>query len=214
MDAGILPVKHLDRAKERLRNRYGPQERMAIARALLSDALSLCTSVPWLRWWVVTGDRRVADEARGHRLEVVPDDGRGLNAALRKAIATVLAAGARSVTIVPSDVPLAYVGDLRDLTDTGATSDVVLVPSHGDGGTNGLFLSPPDLFEPHFGAGSLKSHIDAAAGAGARCSILDLPRLALDIDTPDDVDDFLARPAHGESHTRTVLQHLARRVPR
>ncbi len=116
--------------------------------------------------------------------------------------------GADSVTVIPVDVPLAYRDDLRDLSDTGATSDIVVVPSEGDGGTNGLYLAPPDLIDPRFGPGSLKAHVDSAAERGLRCSILNLPRMALDIDTLEDVDAYLSRPAHGHSRTRKTLEKL------
>ena len=44
MDAGLLPVKHLDAAKKRLLPHVTEEERVAIARALFEDALDLCGS--------------------------------------------------------------------------------------------------------------------------------------------------------------------------
>jgi 2-phospho-L-lactate guanylyltransferase len=208
MDAGLLPVKRLDRAKGRLSGWLDPAERTALARALFDDALDLCSSAPWLRWWVVSDDENVRKIAAGRGFETVADEGTGLNDALNLAISAIVRDGAETVTVIPSDVPLAYQEDIRDLVDTGATSDIVVVPSDDDGGTNGLFLSPPDLIEPRFGSASLKAHVDAAADRGLRCSILALPRLALDIDTIGDVDAFLERPAHGPSHARDLLTRL------
>ena len=208
MDAGLLPVKRLDRAKARLAGSFGPDERAQLALALFEDALGLCSATSWLRWLVVSDDDDVLALATSHGLATLRDEGTGLNDALSMAIATLTARGARSVTVVPSDIPLAYEEDLRDLLDTGATSDVVVVPSEGDGGTNALYLSPPDLLEPRFGPASLKAHVDAAAERQLRCSILALPRLALDIDTIEDVDAFLDRPAYGSSRTRALLRTL------
>ncbi|MGH2735093.1 MAG: 2-phospho-L-lactate guanylyltransferase [Actinomycetota bacterium] len=208
MDAGLLPVKALRRAKGRLSPHFTDTQRVEIAAALFEDALVLCESVPWLRWWVVSDDHAVLEAARQREFKPVADEGAGLNRALSLAIAEVARMGADSVTVLPSDVPLAYSEDLRDLYDTGMTSDVVVVPSGGDGGTNALWLAPPDLIEPRFGPGSLKAHVDAAEDRGLRCSILALPRLALDIDTIEDVDAFLARPAYGRSRTRAVLARL------
>jgi 2-phospho-L-lactate/phosphoenolpyruvate guanylyltransferase len=208
MDAGLLPVKRLDRAKGRLSGWLDPAERTALARALFDDALDLCSSAPWLRWWVVSDDEDVRKIAAGRGFETVADEGTGLNDALKLAISAIVRDGAETVTVIPSDVPLAYQEDIRDLVDTGATSDIVVVPSDDDGGTNGLFLSPPDLIDPRFGSASLKAHVDAAADRGLRCSILALPRLALDIDTIGDVDAFLERPAHAPSHARDLLTRL------
>ncbi len=205
MDAGLLPVKRFDRAKGRLSGWLDPDERAALALALFEDALDLCSSTPWLRWWVVSDDGEVLTIAADRGLGTIEDEGTGLNDALKLAIAGVVNHGADSVTVIPSDVPLAYEEDVRDLVDTGATSDVVVVPSDDDGGTNGLFLAPPDLLEPSFGSASLKAHVDAAADRHLRCSILALPRLALDIDTIKDVEAFLERPAFGHSRTRDFL---------
>lgn len=208
MDAGLLPVKRLDRAKARLAGSFDPDQRARVALALFEDALGLCSATTWLQWLVVSDDDGVLALAARQGLATLRDEGTGLNDALAMAIATLSARGARSVTVVPSDIPLAYEEDLRDLLDTGATSDVVVVPSEGDGGTNALYLSPPGLLEPRFGPASLKAHVDAAAERRLRCSILALPRLALDIDTIEDVDAFLARPAYGSSRTRALLQNL------
>lgn len=205
MDAGLLPVKRFDRAKGRLSGWMDPDERAALALALFEDALELCSSTPWLHWWVVSDDHDVLKTAADRGFETIEDEGTGLNDALKLAITDIVNHGADSVTVIPSDVPLAYEEDVRDLVDTGATSDVVVVPSDDDGGTNGLYLMPPDLLAPRFGSASLKAHVDAAADRHLRCSILALPRLALDIDTIKDVEAFLERPAYGPSRTRDLL---------
>ncbi|MGH2750300.1 MAG: 2-phospho-L-lactate guanylyltransferase [Actinomycetota bacterium] len=208
MDAGLLPVKRFDHAKGRLSGWLNPDERASVARALFEDALDLCSSTTWLSWWVVSDDEGVLALAGERGFRTTKDEGTGLNDALELAVQAIVSAGARSLTVVPSDVPLAYEEDLRDLLDTGATSDVVVVPSDGDGGTNGLYLAPPDLLAPSFGPSSLRAHVDAAAARRLRCSILALPRLALDIDTVTDVDAFLARPAYGHSRARELLRAL------
>ena len=210
MDAGILPVKSLADAKTRLRATYGEDGRAEIARALLSDALALCAATDLLKWWVVSDDPGVLTTAEEAELATIRDPGPDLNAALRAAIDAATSAGADSVTIVPTDVPLAWRGDIEDVLDTGATSDVVLVPS-GDGGTNCLYLGPPNALEPRFGSGSLAAHLAAAERAGLRCALLNLPRLQLDIDTADDATALLERPRHDETNTGRVLARLATR---
>ena len=208
MDAGILPVKRLDQAKQRLSPHLDDETRRRVARALLEDALTLCDAVDFLDWLVVTDDNTVVELVEKKGIRSVRDRGEGLNAAIGLGVAAALAAGAGSITMIPCDVPLAFKGDLVDLLDTGATSDVVVVPSERDGGTNGLYLSPPDLLEPRFGQGSLRRHIEVAEQSSLRCALLSLPRLSLDIDTIEDVREFLGKPAHAPSHTRDLLQEL------
>ena len=212
MDAGILPVKALDRAKSRLSPHFDATERRRIADALFEDALAMCATVDFLEWWVVSDGNEVLERAESRGFRTVADPGAGLNPALQKAIGVALEAGATSVAIIPCDAPLAFRGDLVDLVDTGATSDMVVVPSEKDGGTNGLYLNPPDLFEPNFGEGSLRRHLDIAERRSYRCSLLSLPRLALDIDTIEDVRDYLAKPKHAPSRTAAVLEELRERT--
>lgn len=203
-----MPVKRLDQAKQRLAPHLGAADRRRIALSLLEDALALCQSADFLEWFVVSDDEMVLDAATKCAFRVVRDPGKGLNTAVGVALEAVRAAGAESVTTIPCDIPLAFRGDLVDLLDTGATSDVVVVPSERDGGTNALYLSPPDRLTPHFGEGSLRRHIHIAEQGSLRCALLSLPRLALDIDTIEDVREFLAKPAHAPSRTRDLLEGL------
>ena len=208
MDAGILPIKGLATAKQRLAPDFGDEDRREIAMALAQDAMKLARSSSFLTWWVVSNDDEVHDLARSSGLNGVKDEGEGLNPAVRQAIEVVTREGATSATIVPSDVPLAYSGDVLDLVDTGATSEIVLVPSAKDGGTNALYIRPPELIVPRFGRSSMQAHLALAERLGHRCSILVLPRLALDIDTVEDVDEFLTKDKVGKSATAAVLNRL------
>ncbi|MDQ5815168.1 MAG: 2-phospho-L-lactate guanylyltransferase [Actinomycetota bacterium] len=212
MDAGIIPVKRLDRAKKRLADDFDEEQRVAIARALLDDALDLCHGSPFLSWWVVSDDEAVLERAKERRLSTLQDGGSGLNDALVLAIATVASAGAKSTTIIPVDVPLAQPEDLQDLLDTGATSDITVVPSERDGGTNGLYLRPPGILAPRFGPGSLASHLAAAERAGVRCSILSLDALSLDIDTVEDIQTLLSIDRASRTKTAALLADISRRV--
>jgi 2-phospho-L-lactate/phosphoenolpyruvate guanylyltransferase len=208
MDAGVLPVKPLEEAKTRLGPDFDAGARAAIARALLEDALALCTSAAFLEWWVVSRDPVVLKMARDYGLNTVEEQGDGLNDAINQAVPVVAGAGATSMTVIPADVPLAWAGDLQDLLDTGATSDTVVVPAARGGGTNALYLDPPDVMAPRFGPASLQAYLSAAESSGLRCSILTLPRLALDIDTVADVDAYLARPKPASGATQRLLEQL------
>ena len=208
MDAGLLPVKELSDANQRLSAAFTNEQRLEISRALVADALDLCEKTSFFRWLVVTSDSNVAQLAKSRGFEVVEDPGHGLNAALDAGIKHAMDAGAKTATVLPVDVPLATSEDVRDLLDTGAISDVALVPSHSDGGTNALYLSPANALQPRFGPMSLSAHVGDAERRGLRCSILDLPRLALDVDTPDDAKGVVEKG--GASQTVQVLRRLLR----
>ncbi|MDQ3878725.1 MAG: 2-phospho-L-lactate guanylyltransferase [Actinomycetota bacterium] len=212
MDAGIVPVKALTRANSRLSGSFSEPDRNALARALLDDCIAMCQSADILQWTFVSVDEAVLQLVERSGLRALREETTGLNEALSQGVADALERGAQSLTVLPVDVPLAWRGDIEDLLDTGATSDVVVVPSGRDGGTNALYMSPPDLIEPHFGSESLKAHIAIAVVRGYRCSVLSLPRVALDIDTIDDVDEFLSWPGRRPSRTGEVLERLTARA--
>jgi 2-phospho-L-lactate/phosphoenolpyruvate guanylyltransferase len=211
-DAGLLPVKRLSAAKSRLSGDFGNHEREQIARALLHDALELCASSDFVQWSVLSSDEEVLNAATDRGLGVLTDEAEGLNAAVAAAVSYIAAAGASSVTIVPADIPLAWRSDIVDILDTGATSDVVVVPSRRDGGTNALYMKPPGIIQPRFGAGSLAAHVRLAERLGLRCSMLPLPRVQLDIDTIEDVDAFLGARRLAPSRTAAVLTMLRGRA--
>lgn len=205
MDVVVVPVKALRAAKGRLAPRYDGSTRHNLAVMLLRDVIALAKATSSLTWYALTADEEAAALAREGGLEILEDPGGGLNAALGKVAAELAQGGASSLTVLPVDVPLATPNDLTDLLDTGATSEIVVVPSGEDGGTNALYLSPPDLIAPRFGPASLNAHIAMAEQRSLRCTILSLPRLALDLDVPEDVERFLAHPRAPETHTGRFL---------
>ena len=212
--AAILPVKSPRRAKSRLAAEIGTAEAARVAHALFQDSMALLASTHELDWWVVSDDEEVLRRAGDAGVRTHRDQGQGLNEAVASALPDVILAGAGSILVIPCDVPLAWKGDLEDVLDTGETSDVVVVPSGADGGTNALFLSPPDILEPRFGPASLQSHIAAAERAKIRCSVLALPRLALDLDTIEDARELAARPeGPNDGHTVQLLREMLPPAP-
>ncbi|MDQ3954728.1 MAG: 2-phospho-L-lactate guanylyltransferase [Actinomycetota bacterium] len=203
MDAGVVPVKALDRAKSRLGQAYGDEKRAALVEALLEDTFSLCSSVSFLEWFFVSSDRGVLERAEQLGFQPIEEAGDGLNDALTQACTEIAALDFESVTVLPADLPLAEKWDLHDLVDTGATSDIVVVPSRNDGGTNGLYLCPPRVIEPRFGTQSFRAHLKEGEAKGVRCAILAPPRLGLDIDTVEDAVELMERG--GESKTAQLL---------
>ena len=76
---------------------------------------------------------------------------------------------------------------------------VTLVPSHDRRGTNCVLCSPPGVLPFAFGHDSFGPHCEAARARGIAPRILPLPGLGLDIDTPDDLRAFIARPTAGRT---------------
>ena len=67
---------------------------------------------------------------------------------------------------------------------------VVAVPAIGRGGTNALFLRPPDAIGMHFGDDSLARFREDAEAHGVRFEVHHSDAMALDLDEPSDLDRF------------------------
>jgi len=112
-----------------------------------------------------------------------------------------------SLLVVLGDVAGALPGEIDALFDALASlggRGVVLAPS-SDGGSSALLRAPADAIPACFGPDSAKRHRDAAAGRGVPFRELPLASLALDLDVPEDVEQFL-RSRTGGAATRRALR--------
>lgn len=213
----VLPVKRLPQAKQRLGEALPAGTRRALAEAMLTDVLIALRRTKSLdATLVVTGDETVSALAGGYDVSgVVSDrDDAGHNEAAMLGLRAARERGADRVLLLPGDVPSLAPAELDELLAAPVVSpEVVIVPDRHGSGTNGLVLSGPDVITPAFGPGSRARHADLAAAAGAHCRIADMPSLAFDVDTGDDLDALLARlgTIHGgAANTRGLLVRLGR----
>ena len=137
-------------------------------------------------------------------LEVLQDPrDSGHSEAATLGIVRAKALGAGCVALLPGDCPLLAASELDEALGRMGSGYVVVVPDRHGTGTNGLLMAPADAIGPAFGPGSRDRHVDRATRAGWTASVEELPSLALDLDTPDDLDalraaltaDAMAAPA-------------------
>lgn len=213
--AAVLPIKSFDQAKQRLRHDLPPHDRRALVEAMFADALVALGRVTSLeRIVVVSGDRVAQRIAGGYGVAVVEDDERGHNAAAASGIRTLLDDHFERALLVPGDCPLLSPEDLNALLNhpAGERSALIVPDRHGTG-TNALLLTPPDVLSPSFGPDSRRRHEADASAAGIEAEVVELDSLALDIDTPDDLEALrqtLANRRGGAAHTRGMLSQLLR----
>lgn len=163
--------------------------------------------------YVVAENDEVRPEVERHGAALVRETrNRGYNEAIATALVHAIERGARAVVITPSDVPAVASWELDALASPARDTLMRMVASC-DGGTNGLYIAPPDAIATQFGPFSANRHRSGAALAGIRCEDLVLSGLALDIDTPDDLCR-LSGIAAG-IHTRQFLRGhaIAGRLP-
>ncbi len=102
--------------------------------------------------------------------------------------------GASTVLLVPIDVPTVTPADFTPARRHRRDPGLIVVPSSDGTGTNALVRTPPDCIQSRFGPGSFRAHLDQALSKGLPADVLRLPGLMFDIDTPEDVAEFLAEP--------------------
>ncbi len=198
----VVPVKDLERAKRRLTGALDPAARRGLSLAMLADVLDALAATPGLDGIaVVSRDADVAALARRRGLRVIPETGAGLNAAVAQAANVLSAEGCARLLVMPADLPLAAPEEIaRILAALTETPGLALVPDRHGVGTNALACSPPHAIAPSFGAGSFARHLQAARNAGIPATVLRLPGLGLDIDTPEDLRALMETPGATWSH--------------
>jgi 2-phospho-L-lactate guanylyltransferase len=190
----VLPVKDPRNAKQRLNGLLAPAGREALARAMFEDVLAkLCAARGIDRIAVATSDARAAQCARQAGALVFEErEQRGHSESADAAARRAMELGARSVLLVPIDVPLATTAEFETLA-AAARPGVVVVPSADGAGTNALVRTPPDVIPSRFGPGSFRKHCDEARLRGAGLAVMRPPGLVFDIDTPEDAAELLRR---------------------
>jgi 2-phospho-L-lactate guanylyltransferase len=188
----VVLVKDFDQAKQRLRPSLDPGQRRELARE--NARLALAAARAGGRVLAVCGSEAAAELARSAGAEVLVEaEPSGQNPAARLGIAHAVANGARSVLLLSSDLPLvsrrAIAAMLSAARRLGRPA-VVAAPATGRGGTNALYLCPPDAIDLHFGDDSLAKFERDAVARGVRFALHESPRLALDLDEPSDLEEL------------------------
>lgn len=211
----VLPAKDLVDAKQRLAEALNPPERRLLFRTMYEDVLSVLAAVPGLDGIaVITRDKEAAAVATSYGARIITEaQNQGQTAAVEAAVATLIDDGISSIMTFPGDAPLIT----REEIDTvlrahGDAPAMTIVPAHDRRGSNCIALSPPDLIPFSFGNDSFKPHLAAARARGVEPVILDLPGIALDIDTPDDLRQLIHRPADTRTHAYLDASGIAARL--
>lgn len=188
---GIIPVKALEGAKSRLGPALGPEERVSLSLEMLERVLAAVAAVAELAPLVVSRDPRALALARRAGGETLWDRWEGLNPSLEGAARWCLERGAGALLVLAADLPLLQGEDIAAMMDLGRhSSSVVVAPCRRQEGTNALLVRPPGLIPFAFGPGSFRAHLELASRPGVAVKVYHSPRVALDVDTPEDLEVF------------------------
>lgn len=173
-----MPVKRFGAAKGRLSSVLDGSQRGELAR-WLAERVVAAAGLPV---FVACDDDDVARWADGAGAAVLWSPGLGLNGAVEAGRATVAGKGFDHVVIAHSDLPLA-----TNLADLATADTISLVPDRRRDGTNVLSLPSRAPVTAAYGGGSFSRHLEQAMASGQRVEVRVDPRLAIDIDNPDDL---------------------------
>jgi len=195
----VVLIKDFSDAKQRLRPALRSGQREELARVNARRALAAARAGD--RVLAVCGSERVAELARQAGAEVLLEvSPSGQNPAARLGLTHAASRGARAVLLLSSDLPLVDRRTVAGMLASGhrlAPPAVLAAPATGRGGTNALYLCPPDAVDLHFGNDSLVEFERDAASRGSRFELYESPRLALDLDEPADLAELQRQGVSG-----------------
>ena len=192
----VIPVKPFQESKSRLHPVLNSAERAALSRRLLTGVLTTVMEfakepgVDMAGVLVISRDRTVRRVAEAAGAVVIAENGDDLNTALDEARRAVMRFDVDALLMLPSDLPLLAVDDLRALYASAAQQPGLTIAPSRDGGTNALLMRPPDLIDFAFGPDSFQHHCQRARASGHLCRVVESSNLAFDVDWPQDLDEL------------------------
>ena len=182
---GIIPVKHLNHTKSRLRSILTLAERQVLTlRILFKTIQAMESSGEVHEILILTPDDRVLSFAKGLRVLGLKDNGGGMNQALRQATRWAIDHHFEAILVLPCDLPFLGREDIEQITHMGAEEGrvVVIAPNEEKNGTNGLFVKPPGILRYCFGVGSFSRHQDQAFTRHLEVKIYSSASIGFDLD--------------------------------
>jgi 2-phospho-L-lactate guanylyltransferase len=192
----VVPVKEQTGAKQRLSGFLPPEQRRALAAAMLADVLDALAAAPLAGILLVTLDPFATSLARHIGARVLTDGARdGHTGAVIAGARMLIAEGHGTMLTVPGDIPRITADEVERLIAAHRPApSFTIAPAHDELGSNAIVLSPPDAVTLRFGEDSYFPHLAAARAAGIEPTVVKLPGIGIDIDHPADLRTFMDMP--------------------
>jgi len=193
--AVLVPMKTFSAAKSRLRTHFADSARQQLAHDMFESVLSAARTCPVVdTTYVLTNGDDVARVARAQGARVLrdPDEHSGRAAALGSLIdwglAQLTSHGVTRALVLMADLPRVTPDDVGALCAALVTHEIVAAADQHGRSTNALGVRLPCPMLTAFGdPDSYARHLASARLYGWRVSEIVNPRLAHDVDRPDDV---------------------------
>jgi 2-phospho-L-lactate guanylyltransferase len=188
----LLPVKSLLRGKHRLAPLLNHLERRDLIEFFLRRTVKIAGEFPGIHRTAVISE---ADDTLTLARElgiytIRQTNGCGLNHVVTQSTRELHAHGARALPILPIDLPFLQAHDLREIATLARQHEVVICPDKYYTGTNTIVFSEPTPMQFSFGPGSYLQHQRETQRCGLMPHLYYNPRIARDIDLPEDLIDL------------------------
>lgn len=182
----LIPLKRLASAKQRLSPSASPASRRRLMLHMLGCAVKAARQAGIGPVALVSSEPAAPELAAAHQIQLLSDGDLPWNEGLLHALCSVRPPPT-AVLYLSADLPLVNAVDITRFVDAAADPGVAVARAR-DGGTNALLVRPADAIIPAFGQQpSATGHANQAAGRGIPVVIMDIPGLALDVDTINDL---------------------------
>jgi 2-phospho-L-lactate guanylyltransferase len=194
MKTVLLPVKEFNNAKQRLAPAMDAPGRAALARAMLTDVLAaLKRSRTPDRVVVFTAAEEVKEMVEPFGFEILFERSVEGHSAAVNLLLDEFSGSSSSIFAIAGDLPKLTSSEI-DFALNAASEPITLLPSRDWTGTNGVVFIPPARIAMEYGEGSFRRHLSKVSAAGLRSDVIDLPGIAFDIDTPQDLEAYFQDP--------------------
>jgi 2-phospho-L-lactate/phosphoenolpyruvate guanylyltransferase len=207
----IVPVKDTRHSKQRLMASLDAHQRRSLALVMLEDVLAAIAPVRDLaRCAVVTTDPDATAMAERYGMRVLTEGaGDGHTGSVTAAARLLDCEGASGFLTLPGDIPNIATSEIEALLRAHREAPAfTIAPSHDELGSNAVACSPVDAVPLRFGSDSYFPHLAAARRAGIEPTVLRLPGIAMDIDTPEDLARFMRQEPRVATRALAYLEGL------
>ena len=207
----LVPVKNLGQAKQRMASVLDQTARTDLAKTMLLDVLQAIAAYKREKAAIVTSDPFALEQAEYFGFDVIADHSNlSETDAIEVASEVCKERGVESTLVIPGDIPLIEPEDLAAIYKHAPGLGCVVVPSADNRGTNAVLRAPAALFPLRFGNDSFWPHLSAAIATGKPSIVLPLSRIALDIDTPEDLRQLAN--VSGEKPSQQLARKLVDKI--
>lgn len=198
----VIPIKETLAAKQRLTARLAAPARRQLALAMIEDVVSAACAVRELAGVIaVTVDETAAEIARRYGAQVSDLGARDGHTGAVTATGRLLARDGLGMMTMPGDIPMVTADEIRQVVAAHrAGPSFTIVPARDLQGSNCIVMTPADSVPLRFGEDSYFPHLAAAERAGITPTVLKLPGIGHDVDTPEDLAALEAIPGATRTH--------------